>query len=257
MADETAPTDAPASPYELYYWPGLPGRGEMVRLALEDAGVDWVDVARDKPVDDGGGYHTIVEVLQRTDIYPPPFAPPILRVGDRWLSQAAVILDFLATRHGLVPDDDASRQIARQLQLTIADFVMEAHDTHHPLGSNLTYEEQKPESLLRAKSFREARAPKFLGYFQRILEHADADGLFLVAGEHTYVDLSMLYVLDGLEHAFPRAFVRWMKDAPRLLPLSERVRARPNIHAYLASDRREPFTEHGIYRRYPELDDDA
>ena len=32
--------------YELYYWPSIQGRGEFIRLTLEEAGADYVDVAR-------------------------------------------------------------------------------------------------------------------------------------------------------------------------------------------------------------------
>jgi hypothetical protein len=41
---------------------------------------------------------------------------------------------------------------------------------------------------------------------------------------------------------------------PELLALRERVRELPRIAAYLASGRRMPFNQDGIFRRYPELD---
>jgi glutathione S-transferase len=250
-------SDDEHAPYELYYWPGLPGRGELIRLALEDAGAPWIDVALDAHrADEGSGFPIILELLKRDDLRPPPFAPPVLRLGDRWVSHVAAALDFLGQRHGLAPADEAGRSWALQLQLTLTDFISEIHDTHHAAGSNLAYEDQLGECLVRARSFREARGPKFLGYFARVLDAAGS-GTFLVGDAHSYVDLSLAHVLDGLEYALPRAFARLTQETPRLLALRERVHARPNVAAWLASDRRQAFNESGIFRRYPELDDPA
>src|SRR5581483_3053374 len=233
-------------PYQLYYWPGIPGRGEFVRLVLEDAAARYVDVARSK---EAGGVEAILRLLASTGGVP-PFAPPVLRDGALLIAQTALICRHLAERHGLAPKSAAARLQAEQLQLTLADLVAEAHDTHHPIGAGLYYEDQKPEAQRRAKTFREQRLPKFLGYFERV---ARGRG-FLVGGRHSYVDLSMFQVLEGLDYAFPTAFRRVAQDCPRLLALRERVRARPRIAAYLRSDWRLPFNEQGIFRRYPELD---
>jgi glutathione S-transferase len=243
--------------YELYYWPGLPGRGEFIRLALADAGVPWTDVVRARQAAGEDGVAALLEVLQRDDLSPPPFAPPILHARGLWISHVAVILDWLGGEHGLAPSDEAGRLAAHQLQLTLTDFVAEAHDTHHPGGSNLAYEEQTEEALVRSKSFREARAPKFLGYFERVVRAHGEDADHLVAGGHSYVDLSLAHVLDGLAYAFPRAFAQWTKQTPRLIALRDRVFARERVAAYRASDEHVAFNEHGIFRHYPELDGDA
>jgi glutathione S-transferase len=233
-------------PYQLYYWPGIPGRGEFVRLVLEDAAAPYVDVAR---TPGGGGVEAILRLLSSTgaDL---PFAPPVLRDGKLLIAQTALVCRYLGERHGLVPKTAAARLRAEQLQLTIADLVSEAHDTHHPVGSGQYYEDQKPEALRAAKAFRDQRLPKFLGYFEKITKRG-----FLVGGRHSYVDLSMFQLLEGLDYAFPRAFERVTKKCPQLLALRERVRARPRIAAYLRSDRHLPFNEQGIFRRYSELDD--
>jgi glutathione S-transferase len=232
-------------PYQLFYWPSIPGRGEFVRLVLEDSGAPYVDMARGS-----GGAKAIFRVLASTGAVP-PFAPPVLRHGELWIAQSAVICRYLAERHGLAPKTAADRLHADQLQLTIADLVSEAHDTHHPISVGLYYEDQKREARRRSNAFREARLPKYLGYFERVAKRGRG---FLIGGRASYVDLSMFQVLEGLDYAFPKAFRRVSRSCPRLLALRDRVRTRPRLAAYLASDRRLPFNEQGIFRHYPELD---
>jgi glutathione S-transferase len=241
-----------ASDYQLYYWPTIQGRGELVRLVLEDAGVPYIDVAR-LPEREGGGEAALLEVLDAIEGGPPPFAPPVLRHGALLLAQTATICRYLAARHGLVPEGEAARLHADQLQLTLADLMAEAHDTHHPISTALYYEDQRDEAKKRAELFLAHRVPKFFGYFERALDRAPA-GPYLVGDRHSYVDLSMFQVLQGLAYAFPNAFARLSPDYPRLGALRDRVAARPALAAYLASDRRIPFNEDGIFRHYPELD---
>jgi glutathione S-transferase len=235
-----------AKPYRLYYWPGIPGRGEFVRLVLEDAAAPYLDVARDD------GVEAIMSVLSASAAVP-PLGPPVLVHGQLVIAQTALICRYLAERHGLVAKSASARLHADQLQLTLADLIDEAHDTHHPIGAMLYYEDQKREAQRRAEGFRRERMAKFLGYFERVAERGRG---FLVGGRHSYVDLSMFQVLEGLAYAFPRSFGRVSRGCPRLLELRERVRARPRIAAYLRSERRLPFNEQGIFRRYPELDGD-
>jgi glutathione S-transferase len=244
-------TEAISAPYELYYWPFLQGRGEFIRLAFEEAGAAYVDVAR-LPADQGGGVQAIQRMLRGGDGVLRPFAPPILKVGDLVLAQVASILHFLGPRLGLVPEDEAGRIAVNQLQLTLADLVAEVHDTHHPIGSSLYYEDQKPEAKRRAESFLSQRMPRFLGYFEEVLQQNG--GQHLVGAALTYVDLSMFQVLSGLAYAFPNGLAGVAPSIPGLTALRDRVAARPRIAAYLASDRRLPFNENGIFRRYPELD---
>lgn len=238
--------------YELYYWPGLQGRGEFVRLALEDAGADYTDIAL-VPEDCGGGVPALMEYLEGEDIERPPFAPPFLKAGRQIVAQTANILLFLGGRLNLAPRDAAGRLWTHQLQLTIMDFVAEIHDTHHPIGSGLYYEDQKPAAKRRAKDFREKRLPKFLGYFEQVLERNRA-GDSLVGKRITYADLSMAQVIAGLRYAFPEASRKALVACPRLEALHEEVFARPRIRRYLASKRRLPFNDDDIFRRYRELD---
>lgn len=251
-ADSAAPDTT--LPYELYYWPKIQGRGELVRLALEDAGAPYVDVAR--LAQDRGGVDALMRVLKGEEGGPPHFAPPVLKIGDHILSQTAAILDFLATRHDLLPDKDPwTRQRALQMQLTVADLIGEAHDTHHPIGTGLYYEDQKEEAKKRSTSFIKERMPKFLGYFESVLRDNKAGKKeHLVGPGFSYVDLSAFQVLSGLAYAFPKAFDAHRKEIPLLLALRDRVASRPRVAAYLGSTRRVPFSEHGIFRHYPELD---
>jgi glutathione S-transferase len=242
--------------YELFYWPHIQGRGEYVRLALEEGAADYVDVAR-LPESEGGGRAAVSRLLEEAGDGRAPFAPPILRAGTLLVSQTANILQYLGPRLGLVPQAEADRLWAHQLQLTIADLVVEAHDTHHPVAKSLYYEEQKVEALRRSGDFRALRLPKFLGYFERVLKANPAGDGYLIGKSLSYVDLSMFQVVSGLDYAFPRAMARVQSGCPRLAALHRRVQERPRIAAYLKSSRRLPFNDHGIFRRYPELDADA
>lgn len=243
----------PLARYVLHYWPGLPGRGEFVRLALEDAGVPYDDIGR-LPERRGGGPGAVAAALDTDGGPHPAFAPPLLRAGRQWIAQTANILLFLGARHGLAPRDTAGRLWVNQLQLTLADLVAEAHDTHHPISVNLYYEDQREAAALRAADFRAERMPKFLGYFERVLERNAARGPGLAGRGVTYADLSLAQVVDGLRYAFPLASARVLAECPRVAALRDAVFARPALKRYRASKRCVGFNESGLFRRYPELD---
>jgi glutathione S-transferase len=236
--------------YELYYWPEIQGRGEFVRLALEDAGADYIDVARLPK----SGMAAMMRFLESRSVEHPPFAPPFLKAGKLVIAQTANILLFLGPRLRLVPRDEASRLWAHQLQLTIADWVGEVHDTHHPISGGLYYEEQKREAKRRAADFRDNRLPKFLDYFEQILKRNPKGNDTLVGKAISYVDLSMFQMIAGLRYAFPRTMARREPKYPRVVALHDRLAARPRIARYLSSPRRLPFNQEGIFRHYPELD---
>ncbi|SFK26411.1 glutathione S-transferase [Methylorubrum salsuginis] len=240
--------------YELHYWPMIQGRGEFVRLALEQAGAAYIDVAR-RPHEEGGGIAAMMDRLEDEPIRP-PFAPPFLKDGDLVIGQTAAILLYLGPRIGLVGATDADRIWTHQIQLTVADMVAEAHDTHHPVGVGLYYEDQKPEALRRARDFRENRIPKFLAWFERVLARNPAGPDHLVGAAVSYADTSLFQLVEGLRYAFPTATARALEATPRLAAHGERIGCLPRIAAYRASDRRRPFSEEGIFRRYPELDAD-
>ncbi|MDQ0010950.1 glutathione S-transferase [Luteibacter jiangsuensis] len=229
--------------YRLYYWTGLQGRGEFVRLCLEDAGAAYTDVAREE------GDEVMTAFLEGNQEGALPFAPPFLTSGRLVIAQVANILQYLGPRHGLAPESESRRLYAHQLQLTITDLVAEVHDTHHPISTEQYYEDQRAEAKRRAKDFCESRIPKFLGYFEQVLERGGGKHPLR---EHSYVDLSLFQVMAGLDYAFPKTMAR--QNLPLLRELARRVADRPNIAAYLASERRVPFNTNGIFRHYPELD---
>jgi glutathione S-transferase len=233
--------------YELYYWDELQGRGEFIRLALEEAGADYVDVARSE-----AGMKKLLSVLKWKDRLP-PFAPPFLKDGELVVSHVANILQYLGPKLGLAPADEALRCYANGLQLTITDFVVEIHDTHHPIAGMMYYEEQKDAAKLRSADFLKQRLPKYLSYFETVVErnggHAVGDAL-------SYADLSLFQVVEGLRYAFPRAMRGYAEQYPALAKLHDGVKRRKNIAAYLKSERRLAFNETGIFRHYPELDQD-
>jgi glutathione S-transferase len=232
--------------YELYYWPEIQGRGEFVRLALEEAGADYVDVARKR------GRKAVEAFFARPREPHPPYAPPALKAGSRVIGQTANILFYLGARHGLAPKDQAGALWAHQLQLTIADMVVHIHDTHHPVSGWLYYEEQKPAALRRTADFWRYRMPKFMGYFERVI--AKSGGPYLLGRRLAYVDLSLFQIIEGLRYAFPKRMKRFEKRMPGVIALHDLVIKRPRIAAYLTSERRIPFSQWGIYRYFKELD---
>jgi glutathione S-transferase len=235
--------------YELYYWPSIQGRGEFVRLALEDADAEYVDVARTPK-----GMAAMMRLMESNAIDRPPFAPPFLKAGKLVIAQTANILFYLGPRLDLVPKNEPGRLWAHQLQLTIADWVAEAHDTHHPIAGSLYYEDQKPEAKRRAADFTANRIPKFFDYFEQILKRSAKSSSYLLGKKVSYVDLSLFQMIEGLRYAFPRAMAELEKQYPRSIALRDLVSARPRLAAYLASERRIPFNQDGIFRHYPELD---
>ena len=238
--------------YELYYWPGIQGRGEFVRLALEEAGAPYVDVARGRGK--GQGVAAMTRLLREEIDAHIPFAPPILRDGDLVISHVANILMYLGPKLGLVPPDASSRAFANGLQLTITDFVAEVHDTHHPISTALYYEDQKEAAKANAAAFLAQRMPRFLGYFDRVLAQNPPGPAHSVGDAVSYVDLSLFQLVEGLRYAFPRATAKVDTDYHNLSALVAAVKVRPRIAAYLKSPRRLPFSQSGIFRHYPELD---
>ena len=239
--------------FELHCWPTIQGRGEFVRLALEAAGAPYIDVARGAD-SSGQGMRAMQRVLNDAKVVHPPFAPPFLKDGDVLVGQTAAILHYLAPQLKLVGRSEQARVWTQQIQLTIADMVTEAHDTHHPVGAGLYYEDQKPEALRRAEEFCQARMPKFLQWFETIVVRNPAGPRHLVGGRLSYADLSLFQLIEGLCYAFPKAAASVMAKTPGITALHDRVAALPKVAAYLRSERRIPFNEQGIFRCYPELD---
>ena len=234
--------------YQLFYWPEIQGRGEFVRLALEDAGAAYDDVARSKV-----GMDKMIAIMNGGRDKRPPFAPPFLKAGKLVVAQTANILFYLGPRLKLAPRDEAGRLWLHQLQLTVTDFVKEIHDTHHPLGGEFYYEDAKPEAKRFTGNFLHGRAPKYLCYFESVL--GKSGGPNVLGAKFSYLDLSLFQLVEGLRYAFPKAMTRIERKVPRVVALRERVAGRPRIKAYLTSKRRLPFNEMGIFRHYPELDE--
>ena len=234
--------------YQLYYWPDIQGRGEFVRLALEDAGAAYDDIARK-----GRGMAQMMAIMAGRDEKRSPFAPPFLKAGKLTVAQVANILFYLGPQLKLAPADEAGRLWLHQLQLTVTDFAKEIHDTHHPLGGEFYYEDAKPEAKRFSENFLAVRAPKYLGYFEKMLKKSG--GPWLLGRKVTYIDLSMFQLIEGLRYSFPNAMKRLERGVPGLVGVHDRVEKRPTIKKYLESERRIPFNERGVFRRYPELDE--
>lgn len=236
--------------YELYYWDGIQGRGEFVRLALEEAAAQYTDVTRIA----GRGTDEMLAIMGSKTEEHIPFAPPFLKDGDRIIPHVANILFYLGPKLGLAPENDGLRYVANGLQLTITDFVAEVHDTHHPISTGAYYEDQRDEAKARSAAFIKDRIPKFLGYFERVLQQNRKGPKHLIGDNLSYVDLSLFQVIEGLSYAFPKAMKSVDGRHAGIEALRDHVGNRPNISAYLRSDRRLPFSEEGIFRHYPELD---
>ncbi|PKA42197.1 glutathione S-transferase [Rhizobium sullae] len=238
--------------YELYYWDGIQGRGEFVRLSLEEAGADYIDVTRESG--SGRGTSAMMRLMRSGSEPHIPFAPPFLKDGDLIIPHVANILLYLGPKLHLAPEDEGLRYVLNGLQLTITDFVAEAHDTHHPIATSLYYEDQKEEAKARSAEFIKERVPKFLGYFERVLQQNPKGSQHILGDALTYVDLSLFQIIEGLNYAFPNGMAGYQTTYPALSALHVAVARRPNIAAYLKSERRIPFNEDGIFRHYPELD---
>ncbi len=239
--------------YELYYWPGIQGRGEFIRLALEEGGARYRDVAA-LPAARGGGVPAILEVLQARGVRYPPFAVPVLRAGRQLIAQTPNILLYLGGRLKLAPRDEHGRLWTHQLTLTLLDLYVEIFATHHPLGDGYAYEEQRAAARRRTRDFLRVRLPKFFGYFERVLELNRAHRPWMVGARVSYADLSMAQVIAGLRYAFPKGTSRALRRRPRLAALHDAVFERPRIARYVASGRRLPFNNEDLFRHYPELD---
>jgi glutathione S-transferase len=239
--------------YELHYWPTIQGRGEFVRLALEAAGAPYIDVARVEGKPGQGLAATMSYMKDETEVHP-PFAPPFLKDGAVLVGQTAAILHYLGPTLKLVARSEQARAWTQQIQLTIADMVTEAHDTHHPISVGLYYEDQKPEARRCAEAFCRERMPKFLQWFEAIVARNTGGSRYLVGGKLSYADLSLFQLIEGLRYAFPKAAERVLAQTPLIVDLQSRVAALPRVAAYLRSERRIAFNEQGIFRRYPELD---
>ncbi len=248
----TFPSEKAPMRYKLYYWPTIQGRGEFIRLALEEAGASYIDVAR-RAESSGMGVPALLRLMDGNSPHP-PFAPPFLKAGDIIVAQTAQILQFLGPRLDLIDDNETSRIWAHQVQLTISDLVTEVHDTHHPVASNLYYKDQKPEAKKRAADFIATRMPKFLGYFERVMQSNPMGDQFMIGAKLSYVDLSIFQIIEGLRYAFPKAMKNSEPDYPHLIDLHNRIARRPRIAKYVASARRIPFNKQGIFRHYKELD---
>ncbi len=239
--------------YELFYHNRIQGRGEFVRLALEDSGADYVDIGRGEEAK-GQGSPAIMAILNGQGVVHPPFAPPFLRHGEIMIAQTSNVLHYLGPRIGLAPTDENARLFLLQLQLTVMDFVRDVHDTHHPISNTLYYEEQKDAAKIAAQKFLEFRLPKYLGYFEKVVARNPSGARYLSGGSVTYPDLSMFQIVEGLRYAFPQNMAKAEVNYQRLIALHDEVAQRPRLKAYLVSPRRIPFNENGIFRRYPELD---
>jgi glutathione S-transferase len=234
--------------YQLFYWPEIQGRGEFVRLALEDAGASYDDVARKV-----GGENRMTAMMQGARDKHPPYAPPFLKAGKLVIAQVAEILFYLGPRLKLAPRAEADRLWLHQLQLTVTDFVKEIHDTHHPIAGGLYYEDQKPEAKRFTVNFLKVRAPKYLEYFEKVLKKSR--GAYTLGRKVSYMDLSLFQLIEGLRYAFPNAMARIEREVPRVVAVRDKVAEREGIKKYLASPRRILFNEHGIFRHYRELDE--
>ncbi|KAK5109187.1 hypothetical protein LTR62_007272 [Meristemomyces frigidus] len=250
--------------YELLYHPGIPGRGEFIRLAFEAKGVAYTDVANEQK----DGYSTVQAVCmnkgtESVDGNPPVFSSPALRIPGAGLDGQALviaqtpnILWYLGEKLGLVPDDEGGKYHVQQVALTALDLTNETHDTHHPLAVMQYYEDQKEAALAKAKDVRENRIPKYLSYFSRVLEHNAPHGKrkFLVGSYLTYADTTVWQVLNGLLFAFPKEMEARRKEFPALFEeLYPAVQEVEGIRQYLASERRLAYSS-GVFRYYPELD---
>jgi hypothetical protein len=122
----------------------------------------------------------------------------------------------------LVARNGQARTWTHQIQLTLCDFVGEAHDTHHPISSGLYFEGQQTEALRRARDSCSTRMPKFLRWFESHLQRNPGGSRHLVGGKLRCADLSLFQMVEGLQYAFPKV----AQQAQVVTPLVQQLRAR-------------------------------
>ncbi|KAF1816408.1 glutathione S-transferase protein-like protein [Eremomyces bilateralis CBS 781.70] len=250
--------------YHLIYWPDIPGRGEFVRLAFEAAGTAYLDVSNAS----SAGVKPVLSLISDKHVgddvgNPPIFAPPALKIvdgkgegKDLLIHQTPNILAYLGERLGLIGEEEGDKYHVSQVALTALDLCDECHDTHHPVSVVKYYAEQKEEALKKAEDFRASRIPKFFGYFERVLKsnESEAKGKYLVGSKLTYADTTVWQVVNGVSYAFPKEVEARKKDYPLLFEtFYPGIQEEKGIKQYLASDRRLSYSD-GIFRHYPELD---
>ena len=234
------------SSYDLWYWPSIQGRGEFVRLALEAKGIPYRDRARADGAD-----ALLADLSGHSGIK--PFAPPYLVASDGFvIGQVAHILAWLADRHDLGAGELATDLQLIMLQLTITDIVAEVHNVHHPVAGSLYYADQKDAAHEAAKHFRQERMPKYFGYFEDAL--GQNGGPFVLGAKWSHVDTSLFQLVEGLRYMLPQSMAVLEPKYPKLVACRDAIAQMPAIVAYLASERRIPFNQDGIFRHYPELD---
>jgi glutathione S-transferase len=242
-------SDETKAPYDLWYWPGIQGRGEFVWLFLAAADIRWRDRARD-----ADAQALVEDMEERAENGFAPYAPPYLveRETDFAIAQVAHIVTWLSEKHGRSTGDAATDLHLVQLQLTITDIVAEVHDVHHPIAGSLYYDDQKDAAKIAAEKFREERIPKYFDHFEQAL--GVMDGPFMAGESWSHVDTSLFQLIEGLRYAFPQRMKAIEADYPRLFACRDAVAEIEGVARYLDSERRIAFNEDGIFRHYPELD---
>ena len=176
-------------------WDGVPGRAECIRLLFEYTGTPYEELKDNS---------TLMTRIVDPEIVgiPPNLWPPVLELPNgKWLGQTGVIMNYLSPKLGLAgyakddTDLDEDEKVflsakTSQLVFTALDLLVEvsavdsrrpvhglcimscsqAHNVHHPVSTNLYYEDQKAEALRAAEQFRASRLPKYMQHFQSVLE---------------------------------------------------------------------------------------
>lgn len=239
--------------YELIEGPADAGQGEFVRLALEAAGAPYTDVSRAAGGAAGRGPAAWDALLRDRQLPTPPLDSPVLRDGALLLGQPAAILHHLAPTLKLVARSELSRALTQQIQLTLEALLHGLAPLQAQLGPD---DAAVPSAELRAQLQRWVRdtLPRTLVWCETLIARNPAGTRHLVAGKLSYADLSLFQLIEGLRHAAPAASARVLAATPLLLQLHRRVAELPRVRAYLKSERRAPFSAHGLFRAHPALD---
>lgn len=215
--------------WKLYYWDMCPGRGEYVRIVFEEAGVQFLE-DRD---------NILEKVIKGGMEGFPAFAPPVITRGDFKLSQTPVICEYLGKHFNLYPASDTDVWHARQINLTIHDFQADGRNVFHAKQFTASYFGQEAETQGHIDWFRKERLPRWLLYFEKLLQANDNGRSFVIGDKLTYVDLGLLQVLRNAANQFSDEWIKM--DIPLIKAFKQRMEARPNLAAYFKSDRCQPF----------------
>jgi glutathione S-transferase len=191
---------------KLIYFP-ISGRAEFVKLVFEDKGEKYEFVPYD------GDKTKYGDVL--------PFGQvPVLQIDGMNLAQTGTIVRYLSKKFGYYPQDIKEATRAEMILDGTFDLIQKYFQTI--FAKTLSPDEFHKQAIT------------WLGYFDKLLKQ-HKDGKEWYTSTFSFADLAVFHVTDVCVHYIGAEI---LSHVPALKSHYERVGARPNIAAFVKSDRR-------------------